>query len=713
VRQVVVAARDGRVRLATSARPVPGSAEVLVAPTRSVLSAGTERMVRSLASANALQKARARPDLVRDLLRKVRSEGTASALRAVRDGLDRDVPLGYSSAGVVEEVGAAVAGLRPGQRVAAAGAPHGELQVVSGLLAVPVPDSVTDAQAAFSALGAIALNGVRAGQVQAGSHVALVGMGLLGRIIARVAAASGASVLAVDTRAVALEGPDPVAGTVVDDGDAAADAVAAWSRGRGADVAIVAASDPSGRAVALAPSLVRDRATVVVVGDAALQLDRRTWYERSLRLEVVRSYGPGRYDPTYEDLGIDYPAGEVPWTAGRNLEAFLSLLAGGRLEVDALVGHEVPFDDAEHAYRLLEDDPHPTAVQLVYPTPHRSGGDFRPDQPQSAPRTTRGAAREAIGAPSIGLIGAGVFARRTLLSALEAAGWSAPVVAASRTGRTAAAVAGRVATVEEVLADDQVDVVAVATTHDAHAQLVVQALRSGKHVYCEKPLALDRDELHDVERALAEADRSLLVGFNRRWSQAVVAAAAHLAVPGGPLVLTYRVSTGVLPADHWYHDRRQGGRLIGEGCHFVDTAIALVGSPVVRVQAAGWSPADVEALLATELALVLEHDDGSLSTVTISSGGPPTTAKERIEVLGRGRSVVIDDFSTLTLDGARRRLVKADRKGHAAQLRAFRRSLQEGRPWPHQDEALHTTEVTLAAAEALLSGSPHDPGRSA
>lgn len=710
-----MAARDGRVRLVDGARPQPGPAEILVAPTRSVLSSGTERAVLQLAAASPLQKARARPDLVRGVVRKVRDEGPRSAVRAVRDGLDRDVPLGYSSAGTVVEVGAAVAGLRPGQRVAAAGAGHGELQVVAGLLAVPVPDAVTDEQAAFGALGAVALNAVRAAEAQAGSRIVVVGMGLLGRLIARVAAASGSSVLAVDISSTALDGPDPVDQVVVDDGAGSpADAVAAWTGGRGADAVIIAAADQSGAAVGQAPGLLRDHARVVVVGDAALQLDRREWYERALQLEVVRSYGPGRYDPAYEALGVDYPPGYVRWTAGRNLEAFLDLLAGGRVEVDALIGHRVPFAQVEDAYARLDQDPRPLAVQLVY-------DELGTDLPASPPAPTDAARRAGpLASPRLGLIGAGVFVRRTLLPALAEAGWAPPVAVASRTGRSAEAIggaagAGMTRSVDEVLAADDVDVVGVVTTHDAHAALVCQALAAGKHVYCEKPLALDAEQLQQVRSAAESSSRSLLVGFNRRHAEAVVRARDHLAAAGrgGPLVLTYRVSTGPLPEGHWYHDRRQGGRILGEVCHFIDTAAALVPAAVRRVSAVGTGSSDTEALLATELVVVLEYDDGSLCTITVGSGGPPSTAKERIEVIGRGRSAVIEDFGAVVLDGRRHRLGKADRKGHAAQLSAFRASLAAGTPWPEQESALVTSAITLAAAESLLSGAPVVTGRRA
>ncbi|OWY62319.1 hypothetical protein B7486_59070, partial [cyanobacterium TDX16] len=378
----------------------------------------------------------ARPDLVRQVVTKARTDGLRATSRAVRDRLDQEMPLGYASAGVVLEVGSAVTGLVPGQRVAAAGAGHGEVQLVAGLLAVPVPDGVTDEQAAFGALGAIALHATRAADVQPGSLVALVGMGLLGRLVARTAAAAGGSVVALDVRAEALAGPDPVGATILldDDGDPVGE-VRRWAHGRGVDAVVVAAADPSGDAVGLAPGLLRDRGTVVVVGDAALSLDRRTLYEGEVTLRVVRSYGPGRHEPSYEQLGIDLPPGQVRWTAGRNLEAYLALVASGRLSVDELVGHVVPFEEVEHAYALLEEDRRPLAVQLAYPPSEEVRA--RPLR-GAEPRLAAGS-----GAPRVGVVGAGTFVRRTLLPTLAAAGWEPPVAVASLGGRSAASLAER------------------------------------------------------------------------------------------------------------------------------------------------------------------------------------------------------------------------------------------------------------------------------
>lgn len=691
-------AGGGRLRVVDGPRPRPGAADVLVAPTRSLLSPGTERAVRALAAQGLVGKARARPDLVRQVVAKARAEGLGEAARAVRGRLDEELPLGYSSAGTVVAVGAAVAGLRVGQRVAAAGAGHAEVQRVAGLLAVALPDEVCDEDAAFGALGAVALNAVRAADVQPGSRLAVVGMGLLGRLVARVGAAAGASVVGIDVRPVALEGPDPVDLALLDEGAGTTGAVLDWSRGRGADAVVVAAADPTGDSVARAPALARDRGTVVVVGDAAVRAERRALYERELTLVVPRSYGPGRYELAYEAWGVDVPVGSERWTAGRNLEAFVDLLAGGRVDLGGLVAHRVPFADAPAAYDRLEDEPRPVAVQLVYEPAAAAATTSSP--PAATTRPAR------LARPRLALVGAGTFVTRTLLPALTAAGFAPPVAIASRDGRSASRVAEQVGAgcraraVDEVVGAADVDVVVVATTHDRHAELAVAALEAGQHVYCEKPLALDEDELAAVEAAWRASSRALLVGFNRRWSAAVRDVAS---IGSGPRVVDYRVSTGPLPADHWYADRVQGGRLLGEGCHFVDAAIALVGSPVVAVQAAGTAPHGVEALLATDVVVGLEHADGSLSSIVLASGGSPRTRKERVEVLGGGHTTVIDDFAAVGRDGRRRR-VGEDGKGHVAMLRDLRGALARGDAEVGTERSLASTAVTLAAARSLLCG---------
>lgn len=698
MKQVVQAASGGPVRVVDVPRPRAGSTEVLVEVSCSVISTGTERAVTALARSGLVAKARARPDLVRQVVRKARTEGVRSTARAVRSRLDQDLPLGYSAAGMAVEVGEHVAGVRPGQLVATGGAGwanHAEYQAVPGLLCAPVPEGVAAADAAFATVASVALHGLRQAEVGAGARVVVVGLGLVGQLALRLARAAGCEVAGVDVADPPLERAAAVGALALrEEGDDTTAAVLEWSRGRGADAVLLCAADPTSAVVARAPALCRDRAAIVVVGDVGLQLARPPFYDKELTLRFARSYGPGRHERSYEDWAVDYPAGHVRWTEGRNLEAVLDLLAARRLRVDDLVTHRFPIDDAPAAYRLVEGgaEPH-LGVVLTY----------RPDRAPEGPVRVRPAV-PASGRPGVGLVGAGAFASGVLLPSLRAAGLGRLVAVASASGLSARRLAERagfekaVSGADEVLADPEVDVVAIATPHDGHAALAARALRAGRHVLCEKPVALADEELDEVEEAWRAGGRVLFVGFNRRFSEPVLRVREHLSGGAGPLVLTYRVSAGAVPPGHWYHDRRQGGRLRGEVCHFVDTCAAVVGEAAAEVRAFASGPGEVA--LADDVVLALRYPGGSLATVSYASGGHPGTAKERLEVLGRGRTAVVDDFVAVTLDGRTTRLPRQD-KGHAGLAAAFREALASGGGEDLTRAMLASSRTTLAAAASV------------
>ena len=472
----------------------------------------------------------------------------------------------------------------------------------------------------------------------------------------------------------------------------------AWSRGRGADAVILTAATPSSEPMLRASDLARDRATIVVVGDVGLELQRRPLYEKELSIRVARSYGPGRYERSYEDWAVDYPAGQVRWTEGRNIEAALDLIASQRLRVDDLVTHSFGFDRAADAYAVLADR---TAcylgIRLDYPTDRR---------PMPVPRVRVSTAK---GPYTIGLIGAGNFARGVLVPAIRESGIGSICAVSSAGGTSAARLASKLGggavamSTNQILADERVDLAVVATSHDTHAALVVRALESGKHVFCEKPLAITGDELDLVELAWERSGRHLAVGFNRRHSPWICKAIDVLRRGSGPLVISYRVNAGTLPESHWYHDRRQGGRLIGEVCHFIDTCDALVGTPADAVVAFGGERA--ELMLAEDLAVTLRYPDGSVASITYATGGHVGTSKERVEVLGHGHTIVIDDFEAMTLDGRREK--GARDKGHRAQFDQLARQLKTADDRPTRS-AIATTRTALAAVQSLTIGSPVD-----
>lgn len=682
MKQVVQAVSGGPVRVVDVPRPTIAPTEVLVRTVVSAISPGTERAVTALAQSSLLDKARARPDLVRQVIRKARAEGVGATAKAVRTRLADDIPLGYSAAGTAIEVGSAVPGIRPGMRVATAGAGkanHAEYQAVPGLLCVEVPEAVTLDDAALATIASIALHGLRLAEVDAGSRVVVVGLGLVGQLAVRLAQAAGCAVFGIDLDPGAIERVVAVGATgAIEAGADTTAAVSEWSRGRGADAVIVAAAGKSSAVMERVPELSRDRANVVVVGDVGLELDRRPYYERELTIRFARSYGPGRYERAYEDWGVDYPAGQLRWTEGRNLEAIIDLLEAGRLRVDDLVTHRFGIENAGDAYALIEQRSEPfVAIQLRYP--EASAGASGPPKPEM-PVVVGRARRSAFG-PGVGLIGAGAFARTVLLPALRGAGFERLVAVSSASGLSARQVAGQagfmraVSGADAVIDDPEVDLVVVATPHDTHAALTARALRAGKDVFCEKPLALSAAELDDVEAALAESDGVLFVGFNRRWSRPIAMVREHFARSAGPLVITYRINAGSLPPEHWYHDRRQGGRMLGEVCHFVDTCAAIVGAPASQVQAA--ASAQGELALSEDLALLLSYPDGSMAAVTYAAGGDPSVEKERIEVLGRGHSAIVVDFREVILDG-KATTIRPQDKGHGAEAEAFWKMVRNG-----------------------------------
>jgi len=709
MRALVQSVRTGDLRLIELPTAHVGPTQVAVTTTCSVVSAGTERAVRRLASSGLVGKARARPDLVRQLIAKARSDGMRKTVRAVTNRLAEDMPLGYSASGVVTEVGAVAApGVVPGQRVATAGAGHAEQQLVPANLVAPIPDPVSDEDAAFSAIGAIALHAFRLAKTGPGAQVCVIGLGLVGALAARVCLASGLDVVGLDVDPWKVEQVGGGYLGLLDDGPDTTAAVLEWTKGRGVDAVLVAAASPSSEPLRRAPALCRDRATIVVVGDVGMELDRRPLYDKELTLRVSRGYGPGRHDRSYEEWGVDYPPGQVRWTEGRNLEAFLDLLARNRLAVADLVTHRLPFDEAAEAYRVLDGDEHHLAITLRYePAPTTPASTV---VPMRAVDPDRGGTRS----DGIGLVGAGNYARTTLIPALRAAGFERLVSISSATGLTARTVGDRagfervVGSIDDMLDDTGIGTILIATPHSTHAELTVRALSAGRHVFCEKPLALSEGELDRIVTAWRDGSSQLAVGLNRRHSPAIAAAKDALEQGSGPMVISYRVSAESLAPSHWYHDRTEGGRLLGEVCHFIDTCNALVQLDPVSVVALA-SGRD-ELLLSDDLAVSLRYPDGSLATIAYASGGHSATAKERVEILGRGHTVVIDDYRACVVDG-RRAWKGTQDKGHVELLRRFRRAVTSGSSGADDltQPAIAASVATLAAAASLVTGMPEPP----
>ena len=682
-------------------RPVPDATEVLVRTVASVISPGTERAVTALAQASLLAKARARPDLVRQVVKKARAEGLAATRQAVRGRLAEDLPLGYSAAGIVLAAGPAVTGVRPGQLVATGGAGkanHAELQAVPGLLCATVPEGVPAEDAAFTTIASIALHGLRQAEAGPGSKIVVLGLGLIGQLAARLAIAAGCEVAGIDP----AEQPRRVAagsGVLALDecGDVTTDQVLSWSRGRGADAVLVCAAGRSSDAVMRVPALCRDRAAVVIVGDVGLQLSRTPFYERELSLRFARSYGPGRYEPSYEAWGVDFPAGQVRWTEGRNFEAVLDLLASGRLAVSDLVTHTYGIAEADAAYRLIEQRSEPyLAIRLDLP------GDSRRRKRPAERFSRRPARHPGSDGPGPGRSPPGRCCPPSAPQA-SAGSWPSPRPAACPPGgpRSGTASRKRYRAPDALIGDPDVEVIVVATPHDTHADLTAQALAAGRHVWCEKPLALTLDELDAVEKAWRGSGAPARGGLQPPLvSRRAGRTAGPRRVPA-PKLVVYRVAAGRVPDGHWYHDRRQGGRLLGEVCHFVDTAQALVGAPVEDVAALPGDAVPGAAHL-DDAAVSLRFADGSLAVIAYGSA-EPVAGKEWIEVQAASHRVVINDFRSAEVDG---KTVWKGRqnKGHYALAVAFRQAVAGTSQLPTED-MLATMQATIRAA---AGSSSHD-----
>lgn len=711
MKQVVQEMRSGATRVVEVPVPSPGPGAALVRTAASVVSAGTERMLVEFAAQGWIGRARARPDLVRQVLDKVRREGLITTLTAVQNLLDQPLPLGYSSAGVIVAVGDGLQGFRVGDRVCCAGgghAVHAHYAVVPQNLMAHVPDEVDLEQAAFATLGAIALHGLRLAEPQLGEHVAVIGLGLLGLLASLQARAAGCHVFGVDLDASRVERARQL-GFSCSAREGALDGVASTAQGRGFDVVLVCADTSSSDPVDLAGQLARDRGRVVVIGNVGLDVPRRTYYEKELSLRVSRSYGPGRYDPLYEQAGIDYPIGFVRWTEARNLEAFVDLLATRRLEVSSLITHRFPIERAGEAYEMIAAGGASACLGVVI----TYAGQER--APEARVDLHRGPVR-ADSSIRLGVLGAGNFATGVLLPVLQGLQGVERIGIASASGLSAAT-AGRkhgfryaAGGEQDILGDPSINTVAILTRHAAHARLVVAALRAGKHVFCEKPLALTRAELSEILAALQASERLLTVGYNRRFAPLAVEMRRFLRQSDAPLSVHYRVNAGILPVNHWLQDPEQGGgRLVGEACHFLDFLTFLVGGMPTRIWAAGLP--DSGLYREDNATIGVEYDDGSVGTVVYLACGDRAMPKERIEAFGGGRAAVLDDFRRLeTYHAGRRRQRRAwlrQDKGHRAEWQAFVTAIQSGGPPPIAYDQLMAASLTaLAAVEALRTRQP-------
>ena len=725
MKQVLQSRRKGELSLAEVPAPACREGGVLVSTRCSVISAGTERMSLDLGKKSLLGKARARPDLVRKVVDSVRERGVKATAEQVFAKLDESAPLGYSASGEVVEVGRGAAELQPGDRVAMAGAGyanHAEFNFVPRNLCAKIPEGVSYADAAFATVGAIALQGVRQAQPLIGERIVVIGLGLIGLLIVQILKANGCAVLGVDPDAERV----PLATMLGADAavNSGADAAcAAFTAGYGADAVIIAAATPSSQPIEQAAELSRHKGRVVAVGLVGMQVPRNAFYRKELDLRLAMSYGPGRYDPDYEERGNDYPFSYVRFTEQRNLESFLYLVQQKRVTPSALVTHRLPFEDALDAYALIEGklpagstlDRSYLGILLEYPA------DAQPER--TVHRAEDSAAGSDGGDVGVGFIGAGGFARGVLLPEIVKAGGVRLTAVCTSTGSSAAQAAERyafaAATTDagEVLERSDTAAVFIATRHGSHAELVATALRAGKHVFVEKPLCITETGLDEVERALQDARRAgfdpcLLVGFNRRFSPHARALQASFRDRRTPMVANYRVNAGVVAAESWLHDREEGGgRIIGEGCHFVDFCASVIGSDPVSVMATSIASDARDVIPQDSSVITIRYADGSLATIQYVALGHRSLTKERCELFADGRSAVMDDFRTTRFYGGGRRMRGAQAKGFSEEIDAFLRVCREGGPWPISwDDIAATHRVCFGAVRSLETAAMVDVG---
>jgi predicted dehydrogenase/threonine dehydrogenase-like Zn-dependent dehydrogenase len=690
MKQVLVS--GGAVRLEDVPAPVVEPGTVLVCMDHSCISIGTEMAGLKSSGMPLWERALRQPQNVKKVVDMVMSDGLARARRAVEARLAAESPTGYSGAGVVLEAGAGADGFRTGDRVAVAGAQcayHAEIVRVPKNLAVPVPDALGLAEASTVALGAIALQGVRRAAPTLGEAFVVLGLGALGQLTVQLLRVNGCRVIGVDPdRArLALAAQHGMSVGIQPEDAAAVEQVARLTGGAGADGVIITAAGPSDDIVSTAFRMCRKKARVVLVGDVGLNLDRADFYAKELDFLISTSYGPGRYDARYEEGGLDYPLAQVRWTENRNMAEYLRLAAEGAVQVAPLIAAVHPIGDVEAAYRSLEADvARPLVVLLSYP---RSPA-FEAKRVAGAPR----AVAAAKGAVRVAVIGAGGHARGTHLPNLAELATDYRLRAVvSRTGHDAASAAKRFGAdysatdYREVLGDKDVDAVIIATRHDTHGSMALQALEAGKHVLVEKPLALEEAELAAIERYYGERGGPrpvLLTGYNRRFSTHAAQVAAAVGGRSNPMIIDYRMNAGRLPPEHWVHSVEGGGRNRGEACHVYDLFTFLTGARVTGVHASALRPATGYYSPSDNFVATLAFDDGSVATLTYTALGSADFPKETMNVFVDGLVVTLDDYRAVAVVGAKRKLRPSHAldKGHKSELAAFAQAVKGAADWP-------------------------------
>ncbi len=681
MKQLIQDYRTGGIELAEVPAPPVKSGQVLIATRRSVISTGTERAITEFAGASLVSKARQRPGNVKKVIERVRSQGVRQTMRSVKNRLERWYPLGYCNIGTVIAAGPGVKEFRPGMRVACNGN-HSEIVSVPKHLCAEVPAEVDDDAAAFTVLGSIALQGVRLAMPTLGERFVVIGLGLVGLLTAQIIRAHGCQVLAIEpseSRA-ALGRAFGVKVLTDSDGETLLKRVSEFSRGAGIDAALITAATESDEPMHLAASMCRKRGRIVLVGVTGLNLQRADFYTKELSFQVSCSYGPGRYDPDYEEGGQDYPAGFVRWTEQRNFTAVLDLMAEGKLTTKELISHRFPFDDAAKAYELLVSGAPSLGIMLDYV-------EMDSQTQQTKTVNLSKPTHHDSAKPVIALIGAGNYANHTLLPAMQQAGARLhTLMSGGRPELTKLAqkygFEKLTTEAEEIFANAEINSIVIATRHDSHAELTARALRAGKNVFVEKPLAINHEQLGMVDQAYSGNDARLMIGYNRRFAPLVDRMRELLASSDAAKSLIYTINAGRVPENHWVlKPDVGGGRIIGEVCHFTDLACYLIGAELISIKSVPITDISGD----DGVSATLQFSDGSAAAIHYVTQGHGGVPKERLELHTSGRSLLLDDFRSLTGHGwsdFSAEGSKTQDKGNTACIHAFLKCVEDGQPAP-------------------------------
>jgi polar amino acid transport system substrate-binding protein len=711
MKQVVQNFRTGELAVEELPPPALKNGGLLVQTAYSLISAGTERSIVETAQSSLVGKARSRPDLVRQVLDTFKREGLRATYEKVKSRLNQIKALGYSASGTVIAIGQGVSGFQIGDRVACAGAgyaSHAEFLFVPQNLCRKLPEGAKLESACYTTVGAIALQGIRQADVRLGEAVAVIGLGLVGQLTVQMLKASGARVLGVDIDAAACDlakksGADFVAAG----SDAARAACAAMTDGRGADSIIITASTKSDEPVELACELARDRARVTAVGMVGMNIPRNAYYLKELEVRLSRSYGPGRYDPAYEEKGNDYPIAYVRWTENRNMEAFLQLVAEGKVNTELLTTHRFKVRQATDAYNLITSNAERfCGIVLEYPQDEEAIINLVKTTHQKA------ASDDALG---VSFIGAGNFARGVLLPVVKRTAKLRLEGIATATGisakNTAEMFGFAYSTTDagQILGNEKTDCVFIATRHDNHAGLSAEALRRGKNVFVEKPLATTVDDLREVIQAARGTDNVLMVGYNRRFAPLAGEIKKYFANRAGALTILYRVNAGQLPPEHWSHDATEGGgRVIGEVCHFIDFVQFLTDSLPVQVSAVAVPESRRAGFVDDSVTISMSLGDGSIASIVYTASGNNSVAKERVEIFGDRSVVVLDDFKKAEINSGKKVMKLgggAQDKGHANEIAAFFDAARGNANAPISIDSLAATSLaSFAVIESARTG---------